>query len=361
MTLSLSAYTLILALFRDILNISYNLIFKVIDMEEERFVPQEAVESQPVEKPEVKKEGKEKKFKLPQALWDYIREQYHDYDPDSPGRERVTKDIKNFYPDLTESDLENFGRLLSQQGPYRQSYDRPAYYKADRTSYYDAEKFFEKEHSGLKYNTVVKDVVGILLKSEARSIIGAFGERYQETGKSLDVTMSDEGFHMDKAFDRMFSPLTKLNENKELLVKYEAEKKELSAALEKANRYAGGTKEQKQKEKAPIEARLLELSKLRKAAEAEIGKSETVLYLVPGYHKDLEAQKEKSAESSETFNKKDFDKDWMDKNLEKKLKDLRKKVAPSKEELDKAAGKALWAAAEDAEETLKKKRATDKE
>lgn len=318
-------------------------------------VPQDTMEHQsPAEKPEVKKEGKERKFKLPQALWDYVRARYHDYDPSSLGREKVVKDIKNFYPDLTESDLDVFAQLLSKNVPYLRSSD-------GWSNYYDAERLFEKEHHGSKYNTVVRDVVGILLKNEALSIIGAFGEQYQQTGKSLDVTMGDKGFHIDKAFDRMFSPLTKLNENKELLVKYDAEKKELSAALEKANRYVGGTKEQRQKEKAPLEARLLELSKLRKAAEAEIGQAEPVLYLVPGYHKDLEIQKEKSAEASEVFSKKDFDKDWMEKNLEKKLAALRKKVAPSKEESERAAGKVLWAAAEDAEEYLKKKRETDKE
>jgi hypothetical protein len=235
----------------------------------------------------VKKEGKkaekkpERKFKLPETAADYMH--------------LLVEKEKSFLFSPQETNtretLEDLGILSSQENP------------------------------SSKHNKLLKSVLFNVLKAKS-------------LGKGTDILSkhSEESVeYLHKSVDDFFSPIVNRGENEKKLEEYNKEKEELVSRLNWINQNPMFSKEEKKKERAPIENRLLELSRLRKQIEERIKlkSAEKLLYLIPGYQKDFDEHQERikemhPSESLKESLENDFNEKWVAEKLEKKLEKLRK-------------------------------------
>lgn len=169
-----------------------------------------------------------------------------------------------------------------------------------------------------KYNKILKGMLFDALDAgikDKTSGVQRFSEEYSG--------------YLHKSFDEFFSPLVNKEENEEKLEELNEEKHGLVGELEKINKYQLTSKSQKKEKVAPIEMRLLELSRLRKQLEEKLRSPDVLLEFIPGYRKDFEEFEEglhKTFVPAEQIKQKekDFRENWVEEKLNKKLEKLRK-------------------------------------
>jgi len=149
-------------------------------------------------------------------------------------------------------------------------------------------------------------------------------------GFKLDRSEEEARGYLHQSFDEFFSPIVKKEENEEKLKELNEEKNGLVGELEKINKYQLTSKSQKKEKTAPIETRLLELSRIRKQLEEKLRSPEILLEFIPGYRKDFEEFEEGlPPETTELpgqrrLDERNFRKKWVEEKLNKKLEKLRK-------------------------------------
>lgn len=148
-----------------------------------------------------------------------------------------------------------------------------------------------RDNPSSKYNKLLKRVLWEVLSTEIKNEVPL---SYPKERSEDDV----RGY-LHKFFDEFFSPLINKGENEKKLEEYDKEKKELVPKLNWINQNPMFSKEKKKTERAPIENRLLELSRLRKQIEEQIKlkSAEKLLYFIPGYQKDFDEYQERIKET----------------------------------------------------------------